>query len=248
MPLERILSERELRRALLERFRPPRGRRGGVAAGKVHRMSGSPEELCRLAYARYSAGEIEAMLELFHPDVEVYVAPPNFESGTYRGHDEYRELLERWAIVVGRDAHGADRAERQRELGARRSSSTSGSARARPSRSPSARASSRTGRRGAACATRSTGTRPTAGPPSPGTRRNQPSSECRAPALGLVLLAAGAHALWNLLAKTAPGGGAAFVWLASIFGAGVLTPPALVLVATSPPSPAAVSVHGRHRA
>ena len=53
-------------------------------------MSGSPEELCRLAYERYSAGEIDAMLELFDPEVEVYVAPPNFESGTYRGHEEYR--------------------------------------------------------------------------------------------------------------------------------------------------------------
>ena len=56
-------------------------------------MSGSPEELCRLAYERYSAGEIDAMLELFHPEVEVFVAPPNFESGTYRGHEEYRNLL-----------------------------------------------------------------------------------------------------------------------------------------------------------
>ena len=59
-------------------------------------------------------------------------------------------------------------------------------------------------------------------------------------ALGLVLLAAGAHALWNFVAKTAPGGGTAFVWLASIFGACVLAPPALVLIATSPPSLAAV--------
>ena len=75
---------------------PPRGRRGGVAAGTVHRMSESPEERCRLAYARFSAGDIDGMLELFHPDVEVFVAPPNFESGTYCGHDEYRGLLERW--------------------------------------------------------------------------------------------------------------------------------------------------------
>jgi drug/metabolite transporter (DMT)-like permease len=60
-------------------------------------------------------------------------------------------------------------------------------------------------------------------------------------ALGLVLLAAGAHALWNFLAKTAEGGGAPFVWLASMFGAAVLTPPALVIVALDPPSPAAVA-------
>ncbi|MBN1530853.1 MAG: EamA family transporter [Thermoleophilaceae bacterium] len=60
-------------------------------------------------------------------------------------------------------------------------------------------------------------------------------------ALGLVLLAAGAHALWNLLAKTAQGGGAPFVWLASVFGAAVLTPAALVIVAVSPPSLGAVA-------
>ena len=60
-------------------------------------VSGSPEDLCREAYARYSAGDYEAMLELFDPDVTVVVAPPNFESGTYRGHEEYRRLLERWA-------------------------------------------------------------------------------------------------------------------------------------------------------
>ena len=36
------------------------------------------------------------MLELFDPEVEVFVAPPNFESGTYRGHEEYGALLERW--------------------------------------------------------------------------------------------------------------------------------------------------------
>jgi drug/metabolite transporter (DMT)-like permease len=59
-------------------------------------------------------------------------------------------------------------------------------------------------------------------------------------ALGLVLLAAGAHALWNLLAKTAEGGGSSFVWLASIFGAVILTPPAVVMVALSPPSAAAL--------
>ncbi|MBN1530852.1 MAG: nuclear transport factor 2 family protein [Thermoleophilaceae bacterium] len=60
-------------------------------------MTATPEDLCRRAYARYSAGEIEAMLELFDPEVSVYVAPPNFESGTYRGQAEYRQLLERWA-------------------------------------------------------------------------------------------------------------------------------------------------------
>ncbi len=56
-----------------------------------------------------------------------------------------------------------------------------------------------------------------------------------------MLVAAGAHAGWNLLAKTAPGGGVAFVWLASVLGAAMLTPPALVLVAGAPPGTAAVA-------
>ena len=80
-------------------------------------MSGSPEELCRLAYQRDSAGEIEAMLELFHPEVEVYVALLNFESGTYRGHDEYRQLLARWGSSWD-ETRGAEGPDRQRELGA----------------------------------------------------------------------------------------------------------------------------------
>ena len=48
------------------------------------------------------------------------------------------------------------------------------------------------------------------------------------------------------MAKTAPGGGTAFVWLASIFGACVLAPPALALIATSPPAWRR-GVHGRLR-
>jgi ketosteroid isomerase-like protein len=59
-------------------------------------VAGTPEERCRVAYERYSAGDIEGLLELFHPEVEVVVAPPNFESGTYHGHDEYLGLLQRW--------------------------------------------------------------------------------------------------------------------------------------------------------
>lgn len=53
-------------------------------------------DLCKQAYERFSQGDIDGLLEFFDPEVEVYVAPPNFESGTYNGHDEYRRLLERW--------------------------------------------------------------------------------------------------------------------------------------------------------
>jgi drug/metabolite transporter (DMT)-like permease len=60
-------------------------------------------------------------------------------------------------------------------------------------------------------------------------------------ALALVLVAALAHALWNLVAKTAPGGGTSFVWLASILGAALLAPLAVPLAITSPPALAAVA-------
>jgi ketosteroid isomerase-like protein len=53
-------------------------------------------ELCDQAYAAYSGGDIARLLELMAPDIEVYVAPPNFESGTYVGHAEYLGLIERW--------------------------------------------------------------------------------------------------------------------------------------------------------
>lgn len=59
-------------------------------------MSETALDVCRRAYELYGAGEIPAMLELFDPAVEVYVAPPNFESGTYRGREEYAALLGRW--------------------------------------------------------------------------------------------------------------------------------------------------------
>ena len=52
--------------------------------------------LCRRAYELYGQGRFDEMLELFADDVEVYVAPPNFESGTYQGRGAYRALIERW--------------------------------------------------------------------------------------------------------------------------------------------------------
>jgi ketosteroid isomerase-like protein len=52
--------------------------------------------LCRRAYELYGQGRFDEMLQLFAVDVEVYVAPPNFESGTYNGRDSYRKLIERW--------------------------------------------------------------------------------------------------------------------------------------------------------
>jgi ketosteroid isomerase-like protein len=60
-------------------------------------MSPNNVDLCNQAYTRFSDGDLDGLLVLFHPEVEVFVAPPNFESGTYRGRAEYRGLLERWS-------------------------------------------------------------------------------------------------------------------------------------------------------
>jgi ketosteroid isomerase-like protein len=60
-------------------------------------MAAENLELCSEAYVRFSAGDVEGLLALFHPDVEVFVAPPNFESGTYHGRSEYGRLVKRWA-------------------------------------------------------------------------------------------------------------------------------------------------------
>jgi ketosteroid isomerase-like protein len=62
-------------------------------------MTADSLDLCKRAYDLYGRGEFDSMLELFGPDVEVYVAPPNFESGTYKGRDAYRRLLERWGAA-----------------------------------------------------------------------------------------------------------------------------------------------------
>jgi ketosteroid isomerase-like protein len=55
-----------------------------------------PLALCRRAYELYGQGRFDEMLELFANDVDVYVAPPNFESGTYSGRNSYRQLITRW--------------------------------------------------------------------------------------------------------------------------------------------------------
>jgi ketosteroid isomerase-like protein len=62
-------------------------------------MAGDSLDLCRRAYDLYGRGRFEEMLELFAEDVEVYVGPPNFESGTYHGRVAYRELIERWGAA-----------------------------------------------------------------------------------------------------------------------------------------------------
>jgi ketosteroid isomerase-like protein len=62
-------------------------------------MDHDTKALCREAYDTYSRGDFEGLLRFFDEEIEVYVAPPNFESGTYRGHGEYLKLIERWGAA-----------------------------------------------------------------------------------------------------------------------------------------------------
>ena len=63
-------------------------------------MAGSsPEErvaLAHAAWAAYDAGDIDAILRVFDPDVVVYVPIALANSGTYRGHDEFVRWMAVW--------------------------------------------------------------------------------------------------------------------------------------------------------
>lgn len=59
----------------------------------------SPEERIALAHAAweaYDAGDIEAVLRVFDPDVVVHVPVELANAGTYRGHDEFVRWLAVW--------------------------------------------------------------------------------------------------------------------------------------------------------
>jgi ketosteroid isomerase-like protein len=52
-------------------------------------------ELTRRAFQLYVGGDIEGLLELYSPDVEV-TAPDFMNAGPFRGHEGYMEWLRRW--------------------------------------------------------------------------------------------------------------------------------------------------------
>jgi ketosteroid isomerase-like protein len=59
----------------------------------------SPEdriELLRRGFEAWDAGDIEAVLELLDPDVEVVAADGFINAGTHRGHDGFLRWAQQW--------------------------------------------------------------------------------------------------------------------------------------------------------
>jgi ketosteroid isomerase-like protein len=50
----------------------------------------------REAFEAFNRGDVETVLEILHPDVEVYNSPEVGEEGSYRGHDGYLAWLRVW--------------------------------------------------------------------------------------------------------------------------------------------------------
>lgn len=53
-------------------------------------------ELAQRGLAAYNAGDLEAALDLFSPDVEVHSPPEYLNPGTSHGHPGFMEWLDRW--------------------------------------------------------------------------------------------------------------------------------------------------------
>lgn len=59
----------------------------------------SPEdrvELVRRGFEAWEAGDVEAVLELFDPEIEVFTAEGLINAGTYRGHESFLRWTQQW--------------------------------------------------------------------------------------------------------------------------------------------------------
>lgn len=54
-------------------------------------------ELARRGIDAFNRGDIEAVLEQLHEDVEVYTSPELPNAGTYRGHDGFLRWATQWS-------------------------------------------------------------------------------------------------------------------------------------------------------
>ncbi len=57
-------------------------------------VAGDPDEIVRAAYAAFNEGDLERVLSLAHPEVEV--RDPERTGQVFRGHDGYREFVREW--------------------------------------------------------------------------------------------------------------------------------------------------------
>jgi ketosteroid isomerase-like protein len=53
-------------------------------------------DLVRRGYEAYNAGDLEAVLDLFDPEIEVWASPDMLNSGTYRGHEGWLRWISQW--------------------------------------------------------------------------------------------------------------------------------------------------------
>lgn len=53
-------------------------------------------ELARAGFEAFNRGDLEGVLELLSPDVEIHSVAEMGEEGTYHGHDGYREWTAIW--------------------------------------------------------------------------------------------------------------------------------------------------------
>jgi ketosteroid isomerase-like protein len=66
----------------------------------------SNERLLRGAVEAYNRGDVQAVVALFDPHVELYVDTAQGNPGTWRGLDGFRQMMESW-----RDAFAEDSSE-----------------------------------------------------------------------------------------------------------------------------------------
>jgi ketosteroid isomerase-like protein len=68
----------------------------------------SPEErveLVRRGYEAYNAGDLDALLDLFDPDIEVWASPDMLNSGSYRGHEGFLRWISQWNEAWEAEGH-----------------------------------------------------------------------------------------------------------------------------------------------
>jgi ketosteroid isomerase-like protein len=53
-------------------------------------------DMVRRALARFAAGDEQSMLEMFHPEVEVWATEEQLNSGTYKGREEMQRWYRGW--------------------------------------------------------------------------------------------------------------------------------------------------------
>jgi ketosteroid isomerase-like protein len=53
-------------------------------------------ELARRGFEAFARGDFASVLELFDPDIEIYVPADLPNSGTFHGHDGYTQWVQNW--------------------------------------------------------------------------------------------------------------------------------------------------------